>query len=294
MEENKSAADFWWSIELETQADNMASEEWLANIADMSGSVGAEFLDEGGKKTLRAFYVSSQDITHWISVLDELLPNFPSVRIRSHSKMENKQWQKNSLDAFPPIAVGVNLTVMAPWHRDKAAIGKIPFYIYPSSAFGTGYHESTQIAISMIERFVKTDDTIIDIGTGSGILFIVALKLGAARAIARDIDPTVVAEALRNMKLNDMPLNKCDLRVGELLNGIEAKADILAANILIEPNMRLLKSARGALKPSGIAIFSGMTENERPKFLEALSTAGADIVSEMTSRNWWGCAARFV
>ncbi|GHS86358.1 ribosomal protein L11 methyltransferase [Synergistales bacterium] len=294
MEDNKTAADFWWSVELEAEADNPAAEEWLADIVDMSGSVGAEFADKAGKKTLRAFYVSSRDITHWISVLEELLPNFPGLRICSESKVENKQWQENFLDAFPPLAVGVNLAVMAPWHKDNDNLGKIPFYIYPSSAFGTGYHESTQIAISMIERFVKIGDTIIDIGTGSGILFIVALKLGAARAIARDIDPTVVAEALRNMTLNDIPLNKCDLRVGALLGGIEVKADILAANILIEPNLLLLKSAREALKPSGVAIFSGMTENERPRFLDALSEAGAEIISELTSKNWWGCAARFV
>ncbi|GHV34091.1 ribosomal protein L11 methyltransferase [Synergistales bacterium] len=294
MEGNKSAADFWWSVELEARADDPASEELLANVADISGSVGAEFSDKDDKKILRAFYVSSQDIAYWTSVLEKLLPNFPGVRIRSHSKEERKQWNKNFLDAFPPISVGVNLVVMAPWHRGNDDLGKIPFYIYPSSAFGTGYHESTQIAISLIERFVKKGDTIIDIGTGSGILFIVALKLGAASAVARDIDPTVVAEALRNMKLNDIPFDKCDLRVGALLNGIEVKADILTANILIEPNLQLIKNARASLNPSGIAIFSGMTENERPKFLNALSEAGAETVSELTSRNWWGCAARFV
>ncbi|GHS98077.1 ribosomal protein L11 methyltransferase [Synergistales bacterium] len=292
--EDRKTADFWWNVELEADACNLASEEWLANIADMSGSVGAELLDSGDKKVLRAFYVSSKDITHWTSVLERILANFPGVRIVSQSKEERKEWNKDSLDAFPPIDVGVNLTVMAPWHRGKGIAGKIPFYIYPSSAFGTGYHESTQIALSMIERFVKEGDTIIDIGTGSGILFIVALKLGAKDAVARDIDPTVVAEALRNMELNGIQLDKCDLRVGTLLKGIEVKADIMTANILMEPNLQLLKVARASLKPSGIAIFSGMTENERPRFLDAMSDAGAEVVSEMTSKNWWGCAAKFV
>jgi ribosomal protein L11 methyltransferase len=300
---------FWWSVELaaESPADDPGnfgdsppgwnSDEFFSVIADLSGSIGAEIFEEDGEQgkitVMRAAYVSSRDISHWLSVLEGLLENFSCpcpVRVRSYAKIENRPWHTEHLDAFPPLSVGVNLTVLAPWHRGKEPEGRVPLYIYPSSAFGTGYHESTQIALTLVERFVRAGDTVIDVGTGSGVLFIAALKLGAGKAAARDIDPTAIAEARRNMELNDVSPGACDLRVGDLLEGIEGAADILTANILLEPNMRLLESAGRVLRrPSGIAIFSGMTVSERAKFLSALPLT---LLAELTVNGWWGCAAK--
>jgi ribosomal protein L11 methyltransferase len=293
--EGLSFNNFWWSVELEADAANPAAEETLAALADLSGSVGAEMLEEEGKKTMRAAYLGSQDISHWLAVLERLLTNFPGVSIRSHSKIENQPWNTAHFDAFPPLAVGAGLAVMAPWHKGKEPSGRTPLYISPSSAFGTGYHESTQIALTLIERFIRKGDTIVDIGTGSGILFIAALKLGAAKAVARDIDPTAVSEALRNMDMNGLPLNLCDLRVGTLLHNIaETKADLLTANILLEPNLQILSSVRNVLKPSGISVFSGLTEKERSVFLAALPRGETDLLAELTEKSWWGCAVKFV
>ena len=283
--------NFWWSIELEADEQD-AAEEALLTVADLSGSIGSELFEEEGKIILRAAYHSSQNLSHWLSVLENMLPNFPAVRVRAHDKIENRPWHTEHLDAFPPLAVGVNLIVMAPWHKGKEPVGKLPLYIYPSSAFGTGYHESTQIALSLVERFVKSGDTVVDIGTGSGVLFIAALKLGATNAVARDIDPTTIAEALRNVGLNGLPLDACDLRVGDLLKGIDIRADILTANILLEPNLRLLDEVKNVLKTSAVAIFSGMTVQERVIFLPALSGSGLSLVAELTKGDWWGCAAK--
>jgi ribosomal protein L11 methyltransferase len=293
--ENVTVDNFWWSVDLETDAADASAEETLSVLADLSGSVGAELLEEGGKKVLRAAFLSSQDIAHWLATLENLLTNFPGVSVRSHTKIENQPWSTVHLDAFPPLAVGASLVVMAPWHKGKEPPGRTPLYIYPSSAFGTGYHESTQIALTLTERFVKKGDTVVDVGTGSGILFIAALKLGAARAVARDIDPTAVAEALRNMELNGLPPDACDLRVGDLLQNIsETGAGILTANILLGPNLRLLSDVKRVLKPSGIAVFSGIAETERAAFLAAIPRAETDLVAELTEKNWWGCAVKFV
>jgi ribosomal protein L11 methyltransferase len=294
---------FWWSIELESDAET--AEEILSTVADLSGSIGAElFEDRDGegegegehKKTiLRGAYLSSQDIAYWLSALDALLPSFPGVRVRSHAKVENRNWHRQYLDAFPPLAVGVNFVVMAPWHKGKEPPGKTPLYIYPGSAFGTGYHESTQIALTLVERFVKTGDRMVDVGTGSGILFIAALKLGATQVVARDIDPAAIAEARRNMDLNGLPPDACDLRTGDLVEGLEDRADVLTANILLDPNLRLLKDVPRVLNPSGIAIFAGMTVSERTPFLSALFSpisARLSLLAELTQKDWWGCAVR--
>ena len=294
-------SNFWWCVELECDAPEAEAEEILSTLADLSGSIGAELLEEDGTVIMRAAYISSRDIGHWLSLLDELAGHYPGTRVRSHSKLENRPWHTEHLDSFPPLAVGVDLVVSAPWHRgkepeEKASKEKIPIYIYPSSAFGTGYHESTRIALSLTERFVKPGDTVVDVGTGSGVLFIAALKLGAAYAAARDVDPTAIAEAKRNMELNGIPGSRCDLRTGDLLEGVGVKADVLMSNILLEPNLRLLRSlaaAAAGLAPSGVAIFSGMTLSERGAFLSALPEAGLSLWSEMTENEWWGCAAKF-
>jgi ribosomal protein L11 methyltransferase len=197
------------------------------------------------------------------------------------------------MDAFPPVPVGAGLVVAAPWHKDKAPGGRLPIYIYPSSAFGTGYHESTQIALTFVERFVKAGDVILDVGAGTGILFVAGLKLGAKRAVARDIDPVAIAEARRNMKLNGIPGESCDLETGDLLDGVETQADLLTSNILLKPNLNLLNVLKSVMKPSGIAIFSGMTTAERAVFLPALSEAGLSLLSEFTINDWWGCATKW-
>jgi ribosomal protein L11 methyltransferase len=287
--EKASDGNFWWNIELESSAE---AEETLAVVADLSGSIGAEVFEEKGKAVLRGTYLGSQSLSHWLSALEALLPSFPGVRVRSHAKVENQDWQKRHLDAFPPLPVGVNFVVMAPWHRGKEPAGKTPLYIYPGSAFGTGYHESTQIALSFLERFVKAGDTMVDVGTGSGVLFIAASKLGAAKTAARDIDPAAVAEARRNMDWNGLPPDACDLRVGDLLEEVGDRADVLTANILLEPNLRLLKDVPRVLNPFGTAIFAGMTASERTAFLPAVASAGLSLLAELTQKDWWGCAVR--
>ena len=288
--------NFWWYVELEAEGDG--ADETLLTIADLSGSAGSELFEEAGVTVLRSVYLSSRDISHWLGALDDLMKNFPGVRVRSHGKVENRPWHTEHMDAFPPIPVGAGLVVAAPWHKGASSPSdtspsispRLPIYVYPSAAFGTGYHESTQIALTFVERFVKDGDVILDIGAGSGILFIAGLKLGAAKAVARDIDPVAVGEAKRNMEYNDLPDEKCDLRVGDLLDGVEVQADLLTSNILLPPNLRLLGEVRKVLKPSGVAIFSGMTTAERAVFLPALLEAGLSLLAELTINDWWGCA----
>lgn len=291
--DNAVENNFWWSIELEVSAESgvAASEEALLTMADLSGSIGSELFEEEGKVVLRAAYRSSEPVDHWLSLLKALGAGYPGVRVRSHTKVENRSWHTDYLEAFPPLSVGVNLVVTAPWHKGKEQAGKLPLYIYPGSAFGTGYHESTQIALEFVERFVRKGDTIVDVGTGSGVLFIAALKLGAAGAVARDLDPVTIGEALRNMALNDLPYGLCDLAVGDLLKGVGVRADILTANILLEPNLQLLPDVRRVLKPGGFAVFSGMTVPERATFLAALPEAGLSLLAELTRGDWWGCTA---
>ena len=188
--------------------------------------------------------------------------------------------------------MGKGLVVLAPWHRGTEPKDRMPLYINPGSAFGTGYHESTQIVLELLEEFIRPGMTTADIGTGSGILTICSLKMGAEKAYARDIDPTVIEEVRKNFELNDLDLGKIDLRTGDLLKDFGHTADILTANILIDPLSSMVADVPAVIGSKGLGIFSGMLEKERSIFLEALSAAKMVVVKELVKGEWWGVAAK--
>ena len=288
--------NFWWTIEFSTPlSDN--SEELLSTVAALSDSIGSYIFteqdSEGNERLfLRADYHASKTLDDLISGVNLILgdKDFKDVDLTRAYKTDKQPWEKQHYDAFPPLNVGKSLVVMAPWHeKEEIAPNRTPIYIYPSTAFGTGYHESTQIALSLMEEVVKKGDTILDVGTGTGILFITALKLGADKAIARDIDPATLDEAKRNMNLNGINPKVCELYEGDLLKGFKGQVNILMANILLNPNVTMLPDVRAVLKPKGFAIFSGMTSVESSMFLSVLKSSGLEVDKELKIGDWWGC-----
>ena len=290
--------NFWWTIEFSMPFSKKA-EETLSTVAILSECIGSYvFIEndpEGHKRLfLRADYDGARPIDDLLFTVNFILKDrdFRDVDLSRAYKTSNQPWEKQHYDAFPPLNVGKRLVVMAPWHENQAILpGRTPIYIYPSSAFGTGYHESTQIALTLLESVVKRGDTILDIGTGTGILFIAALKLGADKAIARDIDPATLEEARRNMNINDISMQKCVLSEGDLLKGFKGQVNILTANILLNPNMAMLPDVKAVLKPKGFAIFSGMTSVESNMFLSVLGASGLLVERELKIGDWWGCRA---
>ncbi len=292
--------NFWWIAELSVPNavyNRPQNEERLSTIAELTDAIGSEIFTEqdfyGNQRLfLRASYSGQKEIDEIVYQLQFILEddNFFGIEITRFYKLENQAWDTQHYESFPPLPVGKSLVVMAPWHEnEKLFEDRMPIYIYPASAFGTGYHESTQIALSLLEEIVRTGDTILDVGTGTGILFITALKLGAGRAIARDIDPDTLTEARRNMNLNGINTKVVDLSEGDLLKGFSGQVNILTANILLNPNVTLLPDVKRVLKPKGFAIFSGMTHIESKMFLSVMGSSGLEVDREMRIGDWWGC-----
>ena len=281
---------YWWYITL--SADD-GQEEALFSIADISGSIGTELqeIPSGGIR-LRAYYRSSEDLHYWKANILDALKEWDNVKIEDFGKIENQPWNVAAEEAFPPLSVGRSMVVLAPWHKGTEPEGLIPLYINPGSAFGTGYHESTQIVLELMEDFVKPGMTTADIGTGSGILTICAIKLGADRSYARDIDPAVIEEVNKNFELNGLDPAKIDLATGDLLNGFRHRVDLLTANILLEPLTTMVDQVPKVIGREGMAIFSGMLLTERDIFVEALKNAKMTIVKEHSKGDWWGVAAK--
>jgi len=283
-----SKESFWWYITLEGDLDN---EEDLSSLGELSGSIGSEIQELSGRIALKAYFRTTHDLGFWMERVQGIIDPWPGIRIADMGRIENRQWHTAWKEAFPPLEVGKNFIVMAPWHRGNEPDGKTPLYIYPGSAFGTGYHESTQIALELLEDLVKTGMRVLDVGTGSGILAIASSRLGAGRVTARDFDPAVLPEVRENMLLNSIGAEQMEVETGDLLSGFDGKVDILCANIVFDPLASMIPLVLNVLETGGRAVFSGLTYRERDPFIEVLSLGGLSPVREIRKGEWWGVAA---
>lgn len=284
--------DFWWYI---TLSGPPGMEDALNSVAEDSGCIGSLTTSRGDEVDLQAYYRAGRDLGEWLKIIQPYLEPLDRVRISDMGRIENRPWHTEWMDAFPPLNVGNRLVVMAPWHAGEEESGRLPVFIYPGSAFGTGYHQSTQAVLTLLERWLREGDAVADIGCGSAILSIAALKMGARIAYARDLAPSVVGEAVRNaLELNGLPREKLDISVGDLLKGFEHTVDLLMANILFEPNKELLPDVARTLNDGGRAIFSGMVSAEGEKFKTLLGQSGLRLIDEVHIDDWCALAAEKV
>jgi len=162
----------------------------------------------------------------------------------------------------------------------------------PESAFGSGEHGSTRAALTLLERHLRRGDRVLDLGSGSGILAIAAVKLGAARAVGIENDPEASPVARRNADRNGVgdAVEFLDGDAGDLAP-LLGPADLLLSNILRTVNTALLPAIVSALRPGGLAVFSGMECAEAELFRPALATAGLSACDEVEDAGWWAIAA---
>lgn len=281
---------FWWYILLEAREKEAPV---LDSLVELSGSIGAEYAEGAEVVRVRAYYRSSHDLGHWLREVNQVLAPWPEITVRDMGKIANRSWHTAWKEAFPPLSVGEGLVVLAPWHKGNEPEGRLPLYIYPGSSFGTGYHESTQIALELLEKHLAPQEELVDVGCGSGILSIGAVKLGASRAWARDFDPAVVEEVLENCRLNDISEEKLSVAVGDLLQGFSRKVSLLTANIVMDPLLELLPQIPEVLLPQGRAIFSGLVVKEKELFTEALEKEGFRVMDALEKNDWWGVIAAY-
>lgn len=289
--------NYWWYITVTTgsfDSPQSESEEILYSASEISGSIGTEVQELPNGTRMRIYYRSDEDLAYWRNKLLDALEPWPDVRIEDMGKIENQQWSRQSEEAFPPLDVGERFVVLAPWHMGSEPEDRTPLYINPGSAFGTGYHESTQVALELFEKSLARDGTplrVVDVGTGSGILSIAAIKMGAEHVRSRDLDPAVIEEVENNFALNEVDASHVTLETGDLLCGVDDRYNLLFANILLDPLTEMLPDVSKVLEPGGVAIFSGMTERERDNFLAALAETNLIVLDELAKEEWWGVSA---
>lgn len=254
--------------------------------------------DEGEAKI--SFYLEPQEDFQTIltKVRDGLkeLRDFVDIGAGTiaESETEDKDWINNWKQYFKPFTVD-NILIKPTWEeipeKDK---DKLLIEIDPGTAFGTGMHETTQLCMKQLEKYVTQDTEILDVGTGSGILSIVALKLGAKSAVGTDLDPNAISAAKENMMANHIKEEDFLVYIGNVIEDKELtdkigyqKYDIVTANILADIIIPLQKVIPVFLKKGGIFISSGIIDKKEEAVREALERNPDLEIIETTYQGEW-------
>ena len=209
------------------------------------------------------------------------------------SETEDKDWINNWKQYFKQFYVD-DILIIPSWEEVKEEDrDRMIIHIDPGTAFGTGMHETTQLCIRQLKKYVTSETELLDVGTGSGILSIVALKLGAKHAVGTDLDPCAVPAVEENKEVNDIPAASFDMMIGNIIDdkaiqdrvGYE-KYDIVAANILADVLVPLTPVILNQLKKGGIYITSGIIDDKEETVVKAVKDAGLEIL-EVTHQGEW-------
>ena len=201
----------------------------------------------------------------------------------------DQNWMKVFRNYYHPIEVGENLLILPAWADYDG--DRMPIRIDPSMAFGTGTHPTTQLSMAMLEKIIKPGVQLIDIGCGSGVLSITAVKLGASKAIAVDVDPESVTATQNNGERNGV-LESIEYGKGsvqEVLSGEYSyrQAPVVVANILAPILLRLFDAGMAELvEPGGLLLLSGVMDIQRDKMVARAEEAGLTLVEETTEKDW--------
>ena len=217
----------------------------------------------------------------------------------TESQTEDKDWINNWKQYFHQFYVD-DILIIPSWEEVKPEDeSKMIIHIDPGTAFGTGMHETTQLCMRQLKKYVKEETELLDVGTGSGILSIVALKLGAGHAVGTDLDPCAISAAKENLETNDIPVGKMDVMIGNIIDDREVqdavgyeKYDIVTANILADVLIPLTPVILHQMKKGGIYITSGIIDEKETEVVDAIKAAGLEVLEVTHQGEWVSVTAR--
>ena len=210
----------------------------------------------------------------------------------SLANLKNEDWENSWKQYYQPLPIGEKLLVVPQWLSPENEEGRLPVLLDPGMIFGTGAHASTQMCMIALEKAVKGGETVIDLGSGSGILSITALLLGASTAIGVDIDPKAEDIARENAAINGLHADRFTAVTGDVIgdhNAMErlrGSYDLVLANIVADVIIPLSPVVSYFLAPEGLFICSGILEQRLKEVSEAIKKAGLEILSTQMIGDW--------
>ena len=203
----------------------------------------------------------------------------------SWKAVADEDWAETWKEFFHTEKIGARTVIKPTWEEYEAKAGEIVVELDPGAAFGTGQHATTSLCIRALEDLVRPGMTVFDVGTGSGVLAIVAAKLGAKRVEAVDFDPVAVRVARENVRQNGAE-DVVRTERSDLLKSVAGEADLIIANIIADIIVRLFGEVKGSLAEGGTMLLSGIIEDRLPDVVEAAAQHGFAVEKIEQEKGW--------
>ncbi len=246
---------------------------------------------------INAYYLDNEETKIIIENAKKRIETIPleedgeELGILETKGIDDRDWSECWKKYYKPLEIGKNIVIKPTWEEYELSEGQILIEIDPGMAFGTGTHETTEMCSEILEEYINEDDIVYDIGIGSGILSIIAAKLGAKEVVGVDIDPLCIEVSNENIKLNKVE-DIVIAKRGDLLDVIEDKADIIVSNILAEIITKMVPDVSRHLKDKGILITSGIIQDKVGIVEKSLIENNYEIIDIRRKGEWVAIISR--
>ena len=240
---------------------------------------------------IKTYITEERDVTEDINLIKEKIDGLKEFGIDvgdaivEISQVDEEDWANEWKNYYKPTKVGEKVVVKPTWEEYEAKEGDLIIELDPGMAFGTGTHETTSMCIQQLEKYVKQDSKVFDIGCGSGILAIAAAKLGANDVLAVDLDEVAVKVSKENIELNKVE-DKVKALHGNLMEVVSDKADIVVANIIADIIKILAKDIKNFMKDDAVFISSGIIHAKVDEVKASLEENGLEIIEVQSLGEW--------
>lgn len=273
-----------------SMVDNGLMIEDYSDVTEGLNAIYGELLDEeiiNKDKSRAAVSVYLSEDKNVPEILSSLKAKFEGLGIKVEFEtigLKEDDWAECWKKYYKPLHIGQNVVIVPMWENYEAKETDVIVKIDPGMAFGTGTHETTALCAELIEKYMPKGSRVLDVGTGSGILAVLASKLGAGEVEALDIDPNAVKAAKENCLANDALNVTC--RQSDLIRAASGKYDFISANIVADIIIRMAENVGDYIKKGGILIVSGIIETQAEQVYGVLTGKGFSLLSKLNKNDW--------
>ena len=268
------------------------SADYLGQV-DQYGELFPE-VEQSERVRITGYYPDSVDIEDIAAQANERLAELDGFGLETgdieltRQELAEEDWVDNWKKYFEPARITHDLTIVPSWTDYEVTTGEKIIKLDPGMAFGTGTHPTTKMSLFALEQVLQGGETVLDVGTGSGVLSIASSLLGAKEIFAYDLDDVAVRVAQENIALNAGTEN-IHVAAGDLLKGVDIEADVIVANILADILVNLTDDAYRLLKDEGYLIMSGIISEKWDLVRESAEAAGFFLETHMIQGEWNAC-----
>lgn len=245
-----------------------------------------------GAITITLYFEDDEEGQNRLEETKKLLSGISGVSFKEEETGDDSEWLYKWQEHFKPSKVGERIVVKPGWEDYEAADGELVIEMDPGMAFGSGLHETTSMCIKALEKDLggaydpsRYPIKVLDVGTGTGILAMAAVLLGADEALGIDIDDEAVRVSNENIVKNGLE-GRISIRHGNLMDGINYDPDIIVANLMADLVVMLSPAAAAQLRPGGVYITSGILDIKEDIVKKAIEDAGFDIIEVLADGEW--------